>query len=320
MTTPSWALTPIRLPPLPSAAPLNALTFSSGTGSYLLTGSSDRSITLYNPAKKLKLQSYAAHAHPVLSLAISTDNSQFVSGGGDKTVFVWDVATAKTLRRFVGHSGRVEGVAWGGEGDSVVVSGSWDGGVRVWDLRSRGERAVAIFGKAGDAVSCVDVREGVILAGSVDGRVRGYDLRAGRVEEDCIGEGVTSVVSSGDGKSYLVGTLDSKLRLMDRKTGKCLQTFWDVGMICENYRIRSTLAMGDSLAVSGSENGQVLCWDVLTGELRYRLSHREGEPRAQSDAATTKHDVVSAVAWNTARKQLASAGGDGGVTIWDMAT
>ncbi|OQO15129.1 hypothetical protein B0A48_00511 [Cryoendolithus antarcticus] len=290
MTTPSWALTPIRLPPLPSAAPLNALTFSSGTGSYLLTGSSDRSITLYNPAKKLKLQSYAAHARPVLSLATSTDNSQFLSGGGDKTVFVWDVATAKTVRRFVGHSGRVEGVAWGGEGDSVAVSGSWDGGVRVWDLRSRGERAVGIFGEAGDAVSCVDVRGGFILAGSVDGR------------------------------SYLVGTLDSRLRLMDRKTGKCLQTFWDDEMVCENYRIRSTLAMGDSLAVSGSENGQVLCWDVLTGELRYRLRHSEDGPRTKPDATATKLDVVSAVAWNPARKQLASAGGDGGVTIWDMAS
>ncbi|KAK6431682.1 hypothetical protein LTR95_012156 [Oleoguttula sp. CCFEE 5521] len=298
MTTPSWALTPIRLPPLPSAAPLNALTFSSGTGSYLLTGSSDRSITLYNPAKKLKLQSYAAHAHPVLSLAISTDNSQFVSGG---------------------HSGRVEGVAWGGEGDSVVVSGSWDGGVRVWDLRSRGERAVGIFGEAGDAVSCVDVRGGVILGGSVDGRVRGYDLRRGVCEEDCIGEGVTSVTSAGDGESYLVGTLDSTLRLMDRKSGKCLQTFRDEGMICENYRVRSTLAMGDSLAVSGSECGQVLCWDVLTGDLRYRLQHSAAGLREKSDAAMTKHDVVSAVAWNPARKQLASAGGDGGVTIWDMA-
>nr|OQO31587.1 hypothetical protein B0A51_01429 [Rachicladosporium sp. CCFEE 5018] len=320
MTTPSWALTPIRLPPLPSAAPLNALTFSSGTGSYLLTGSSDRSITLYNPAKKLKLQSYAAHARPVLSLAASTDNSQFLSGGGDKTVFVWDVATAKTVRRFVGHSGRVEGVAWGGEGDSVAVSGSWDGGVRVWDLRSRGERAVGIFGEAGDAVSCVDVRGGFILAGSVDGRVRGYDLRAGRVEEDCIGEGVTSVTSSGDGESYLVSTLDSRLRLMDRKTGKCLQTFWDDEMVCENYRIRSTLAIGDSLAVSGSENGQVLCWDVLTGELRYLLRHSEDGPRTKPDATATKLDVVSAVAWNPARKQLASAGGDGGVTIWDMAT
>jgi len=38
---------------------------------------------------------------------------------------LWDVITARTLRRFEGHGGRVNAVAFGGDaGDgSVVVSG-----------------------------------------------------------------------------------------------------------------------------------------------------------------------------------------------------
>jgi len=38
-------------------------------------------------------------------------------------VFLWDVATARTLRRWSGHFGRVNCVGFGGDWDSVVLSG-----------------------------------------------------------------------------------------------------------------------------------------------------------------------------------------------------
>ena len=59
----------------------------------------------------------------MLDLAVAEDNARFVSVGGDKTVFLWDVQTANTLRRFNGHAGKVECCAFAGEDDSVVVSG-----------------------------------------------------------------------------------------------------------------------------------------------------------------------------------------------------
>ena len=41
-------------------------------------------------------------------------------------MFLWDVATARTLKRWAGHFGRVNCVEFGGEGASVVVSGAWN--------------------------------------------------------------------------------------------------------------------------------------------------------------------------------------------------
>jgi mitogen-activated protein kinase organizer 1 len=60
-----------------------------------------------------------------LDIAVSDDNAKFVSCGGDKLVFVWDVVNARTTRRLEGHGGRVNAVGFGGDaGDgSVVVSG-----------------------------------------------------------------------------------------------------------------------------------------------------------------------------------------------------
>ncbi|KAL8819113.1 MAG: hypothetical protein Q9223_002384 [Gallowayella weberi] len=109
---------------------IHCVQYSSGLGQYILTGSSDRSIRLYNPAKASPsspgsglVQSYSAHGYEVLDLSVTEDNARFASVGGDKQVFLWDVATARTLKRWAGHFGRVNCGGFGGEGGGVVVSG-----------------------------------------------------------------------------------------------------------------------------------------------------------------------------------------------------
>ncbi|KAK4916626.1 hypothetical protein LTR28_013396, partial [Elasticomyces elasticus] len=85
----------------------------AGSGQYILTGSTDRTIRLFNPAPTTTtptsplspstgrlIQTYHAHGYEVLDLAVAEDNARFVSVGGDKTVFLWDVATAQTIRSY----------------------------------------------------------------------------------------------------------------------------------------------------------------------------------------------------------------------------
>ncbi|KAK4920481.1 hypothetical protein LTR28_012886, partial [Elasticomyces elasticus] len=81
-----------------------------------------------------------------------------------------------------------------------------------------------------------------------------------------------------------------------------------------NYRIRSTLAMADSMVISGSEEGNILVWDLLSGVVQHRLWHGKSGERGTGEGG--KKDVVSAVAWNQLRKEWASAGGDGDVVVW----
>lgn len=115
----------------PPSGPIHALSYSRGLSStYILSGSTDRSVHLYNPSKALPntpksglIQVYSAHGYEVLDIAVTDDNARFASVGGDKQVFLWDVAEGKTLRRWWGHGGRVNAVSVGeGKGD-VVVSG-----------------------------------------------------------------------------------------------------------------------------------------------------------------------------------------------------
>lgn len=57
-----------------------------------------------------------------MSLNSAHDNVKFASSGGDRSVFVWDVATGATVRRLPGHMGKVNAVEFNDDA-SVVASG-----------------------------------------------------------------------------------------------------------------------------------------------------------------------------------------------------
>ncbi|CAK7274048.1 hypothetical protein SEPCBS57363_005961 [Sporothrix epigloea] len=361
---------------LGSNGPVHAVTYSAGSGTYILTGSSDRSIRLYNPqpatgtagmtAKSNDhgfvtkaghstmsipegrlIQTYAEHGYEILSLACAGDNARFVSSGGDRTIFLWDVTTAQTLRRFggghaAGVSGRVNCVSFAGEGDSLVVSGGFDTLVRVWDTRSGGHGAgakpIQTFADARDAITAIAVRGPEILAASVDGRVRTYDVRTGRFTTDVISgtAGVTSLSLTRDGRSVLVGALDSRLRLLDRENGTCLQTYtsqeqegdikrpvWQN----EELRVQSLLGGRERFVVVGDEmmgsssakteieplapskgatpDGRVWAWDLLTGREVATVIVPWGPPGAATNSRSIGRDgrekerrnVTSCLAW-----------------------
>ena len=52
-------------------------------------------------------------------------------------LFYYDVATTKIIRKYRAHIGRVNVVRFNLEESNLIISGSIDGKVRMWDLRSR---------------------------------------------------------------------------------------------------------------------------------------------------------------------------------------
>lgn len=112
----------------------------------------------------------------------------------------------------------------------------------------------------------------------------------------------------------LVSTLDSTLRLMDRTNGKLLKAYNHPDYTNTNYRIRSTLGANDALVISGSEDGYIYAWDIVSGDIVGKVKHNSKQ------AIDTKgsRKVVSAVAYHRRSDEWASAGGDGSVVIWGV--
>ncbi|KAI0913346.1 WD40-repeat-containing domain protein [Ustulina deusta] len=348
---------------LGSSGPVHALAYSASPGTYVLAGSSDRSIRLYNPQPSTTnhpssssahlskkgivpavvphgrlIQTYSAHGYEVLSLSVSADNARFASAGGDRSVFLWDVASAQTLRRFgggpQGHSARVNSVCFAGEDDSLLVSGGLDTSVRIWDVRSGAPKPVQVLSEAKDAVTAVAAHGPEIVAGSVDGRVRTYDVRAGRCVTDVLGPSVTSLCLTRDGKAVLVSGLDSKLRLMDRETGGCLKTYGDSGWRNQDLRVQSILGGKEQYVLAGDEmtgapsqdaEGRIWAWDVVTGELKATVRIPWGpaglEPKkiiGKDGKEKERTNVISCLAWREGGfgDQFCVSGISGVVTVF----
>jgi len=72
---------------------------------------------------------FGPHNYEILDLCIAQDNGRFASCGGDKTIFIWDIKTGNTIRKFMGHFAQINCVAWN-EDHSVLFSGSNDSTLR----------------------------------------------------------------------------------------------------------------------------------------------------------------------------------------------
>lgn len=199
-------------------------------------------------------------------------------------------------------------------GDSLVVSGSDDRSVRVWDVKGRDARPVMVLEEARDGVSCLcvpDAGTAEVVSGSTDGRVRSYDFRMGRVTSDTFAGAVTSIDISRDGKMMLVSCLDGRMRVMDRSDGTCLRAFPEVEggdeHVNKDLRLSSCFAVDEKIVLSGCEgSGRVFAYDVMDGKLIEKVNVSENGK------------VVSVVAWREGsraegRRGLWAAGGAEGV-------
>ena len=90
-----------------------------------MTGSEDRSVSLYNPSRNLMIKNYKnIHNYDVYSLDISKDNSKFISGGGDKNIILTDVIEGKFIRKYTGHTARVNSITFNPDNNVIVTFNS----------------------------------------------------------------------------------------------------------------------------------------------------------------------------------------------------
>jgi WD40 repeat protein len=68
-------------------------------------------------------------------LAFRPDGRILASGGDDRSIRLWDVATGKKTVPLMGHTDKVRAVAFSPDGQTLA-SGSSDGTIKLWQLPS----------------------------------------------------------------------------------------------------------------------------------------------------------------------------------------
>ena len=230
----------------------------------------------------------------------------------------WAAWTGQEHRRLAGHKGPVNAVAVGRAGDrDVIVSGSDDGTVRVWDAVT-GDPAVAhrwpvmrarcnavAVGRAGD--------RDVIVSGSDDGPVQVWDAMTGGPVDGPLADvelrvRAVAIGRAGDRDVIVSDPGDGTVRVWDAITGDPA----GAPLADQDGPVRA-VAIGRAgdrdVIVCGSDDGTVRVWDAVSGD----------QP---GDRQTGHYGPVNAVAIGRAGDQdiIVSGSDDGTVQVWDALT
>ncbi len=280
----------------------------------IVSGSHDSTLKVWDPTSGTAgEETLRGHAGHVMSVAALPDG-RILSGGG-RTVKVWDLRKPATPN--LAHKGNVNCIAALPD-CSMVVTGSEDATVRVWDTAGR---SVVLRGHEKQVRTVTVSRTAttghvVVISGSDDKSVRVWNVESG-----------TSVVLKGhddyvrrvailpDGRVVSAGG-DKSVRVWNVATGQCdvldhEDWVWDIALPPERSAmshtayVRSKALLPDGRVVSGSEDFAVRVWNADAGAEETVLTGHKG--RVWSVCALADGRVVS-------------GSGDRTVRVWNLET
>ncbi|XP_031275692.1 WD-40 repeat-containing protein MSI1-like [Pistacia vera] len=108
-----------------------------------------------------------------------------LSGADDSQIFVWDInatpnnVALRSTRRFTGHNGAVQDVAWHMKNEHLFGSVGSDKCLSIWDLRQPGSPVQSVVAHQDEVTSLSfnPFDERTLATGSADKMVNLYDLR-----------------------------------------------------------------------------------------------------------------------------------------------
>ncbi|CCK68608.1 Mdv1p KNAG_0B01610 [Huiozyma naganishii CBS 8797] len=243
----------------------------------LATGSRDATLKIWNVSQAVQsygidpdtvadscIFSFQEHSDEVTALSINFNH--LLSGSQDRTVRQWDMNTGKCVQTLdvsfvnaLSHSlvttldppvvGALKSY------DVALATGTKDGMVRLWDLRT-GEIVRTLKGHTG-AISCLKFDLHNLITGSLDNSVRVWDLRSGSTLDAFRYQSPVTSLDFDDEKVAIANGSNS-IQVYNRKE----QRHWVCGQNEEMTGSTNFVRLKNGYLVEARDNGVISTWAV----------------------------------------------------------
>jgi WD40 repeat protein len=319
---------PLHDPVAVHAGAVNVITVAKlADRAVFVSGGQDRTVRLWDPdTGREAMPSLAVHArwvNGIAAVALPDGRTQIATGGSDGRIELQELEeprespTGELVARLpTGHGGAVTAIAVGKmAGQTVLVTGSRDRTVRLWDPVTGRPVAAPLGGHRGaiGTVAAVPLPDGrtMVAASGVDGAVRLRDPAAAELASWPLTRSAPvyaiTAVELQDYTLLATGSSDGMVRLWHPVTGRLAQDDPLAGHVGAINAIAVVPLAGRPLLVTGGSDGTVRLWDPGTGEA-------VGAPLVGSGGRIR---AVAAVRLPDDRVLLAAGGEFGLVQVWD---
>lgn len=265
----------------------------------LATGGIDGTVRLWRYPTIAK--PLAKHVKPIVAVAASADGKLLVSSAEDMNVQLWSLPEGKPTIALPTQTTAVPALAARPDG-TQVVTGDATGMIRVWNAADGAP--LAAWGGHGAALNSLafDAAGQQLVSSSADGTVALWKLPTAplRTLHERAAP-VTAMATSADGKLLAAASGDKSLAVIDLAGGKAAF----VKEATPNQATALAFAPDASLVAVGNDAGNVQFQKAADGADAGSLGGHMG--------------AVAGAAFHPKSGQLATAGVDGTLRLWDAA-
>ena len=217
-------------------------------GKLLCVGGDDGSVKIFDVSSKTLLRTLTGHTNAT-HVSHFLGSKEIVTFSDDKTVRLWDMSTEEEIFQFKGHTDYVRAGCISPLSTDMVMSGSYDHSVHIWDRRT-GDKPIHSFMHGCPVEAVMALPNGTIVITASGNEIKIWDLLAGNRLLSTISthnKTVTSLGLARNGTRIVSSSLDRQLKFHDISTFQTVHSLQFPSPI-----LSAGIAVSDSFALHSS--------------------------------------------------------------------